>query len=90
MEVSADDDFSPVYFTVVVDTSTSRAGMINSICGGLGMSLGSLIAGQSVSDPHSPSPVVRVLISGVGISGMEASINYSVHSPYSHRYSEPL
>jgi hypothetical protein len=39
---------SPVYFTVVVDTSTSRAGMINSICGGLGLAAGSLLAGQYV------------------------------------------
>ena len=36
----------PVYFTVVVNTSTSRAGMINSICGGLGLATGSLLAGQ--------------------------------------------
>ena len=44
VEMSADD--RPVYFTVVVNTSTSRAGMINSICGGLGLATGSLLAGQ--------------------------------------------
>ena len=44
MGMRADD--RPVYFTIVVNTSTSRAGMINSICGGLGLATGSLLAGQ--------------------------------------------
>lgn len=41
--------FSPVYFAVIVNTSTAQAGLIMSLCGGLGLALGSLIAGQSVA-----------------------------------------
>ena len=37
---------SPMYFNVVVNTSTAQAGLILSVCGGLGLALGSLLAGQ--------------------------------------------
>jgi hypothetical protein len=38
----------PMYFSVVVKTSTAKAGLILSVCGGLGLALGSLLAGQYV------------------------------------------
>ncbi|KIR64125.1 hypothetical protein I312_103936 [Cryptococcus bacillisporus CA1280] len=38
----------PVYFAVIVNTSTAQAGLIISLCGGLGLALGSLIAGQYI------------------------------------------
>jgi len=37
---------SPMYFNVIVGTSTAQAGLPLSLCGGLGLALGSLIAGQ--------------------------------------------
>ncbi|KAK1925211.1 multidrug resistance protein fnx1 [Papiliotrema laurentii] len=38
----------PMYFSVVVKTSTAKAGLILSVCGGLGLALGSLLAGQHI------------------------------------------
>lgn len=48
------DVCSPLYFSVVVKTSTAQAGMILSMCGGLGLALGSIVAGQYV---HSRSSI---------------------------------
>ncbi|ORX33406.1 multidrug resistance protein fnx1 [Kockovaella imperatae] len=38
----------PVYFTVVVKSSTAYAGLMLSLCGGAGLALGSMIAGQHI------------------------------------------
>ncbi|EIW66403.1 hypothetical protein TREMEDRAFT_45829 [Tremella mesenterica DSM 1558] len=38
----------PAYFAVILDTSTAEAGVILSVCGGLGLASGSLIAGQYI------------------------------------------
>ena len=38
----------PVYFSVILNSSTAEAGLILSLCGGLGLALGSLIAGQYI------------------------------------------
>jgi hypothetical protein len=38
-----------MYFNVIVGTSTAQAGLPLSLCGGLGLALGSLLAGQYAS-----------------------------------------
>ncbi|WWD20929.1 hypothetical protein CI109_105407 [Kwoniella shandongensis] len=43
----------PVYFSVIVNTSTAQAGLIMSICGGLGLALGSLGAGHYIRSGRS-------------------------------------
>ncbi|WRT67494.1 uncharacterized protein IL334_004466 [Kwoniella shivajii] len=43
----------PVYFAVVVNTSTAQAGLIMSLCGGLGLAIGSMAAGQYIRSGHS-------------------------------------
>ncbi|WVQ81247.1 hypothetical protein IAT38_003369 [Cryptococcus sp. DSM 104549] len=43
----------PVYFAVVVNTSTAQAGLIMSLCGGLGLATGSLVAGQYIRSGRS-------------------------------------
>ena len=41
-------DISPMYFNVVVGTSTAQAGLILSVCGGLGLAMGSMAAGHHI------------------------------------------
>ncbi|WWC60765.1 uncharacterized protein I303_103341 [Kwoniella dejecticola CBS 10117] len=43
----------PVYFAVIVNTSTAEAGLILSLCGGLGLATGSMAAGQYIRSGHS-------------------------------------
>ncbi|OCF71477.1 multidrug resistance protein fnx1 [Kwoniella mangroviensis CBS 8886] len=43
----------PVYFAVIVNTSTAQAGLIMSLCGGLGLATGSMVAGQYIRSGHS-------------------------------------
>ncbi|WWC69120.1 uncharacterized protein I206_103056 [Kwoniella pini CBS 10737] len=43
----------PVYFAVIVNTSTAQAGLILSLCGGLGLATGSMAAGQYIRSGHS-------------------------------------
>ncbi|ORY30040.1 multidrug resistance protein fnx1 [Naematelia encephala] len=38
----------PVYFSVIVNTSTAQAGVLLSVCGGLGLAIGSMVAGQHI------------------------------------------
>ncbi|WVQ75495.1 hypothetical protein IAR50_005120 [Cryptococcus sp. DSM 104548] len=38
----------PVYFLVILGTTTAKAGLIISLCGGLGLATGSLLAGQYI------------------------------------------
>lgn len=38
----------PAYFSVVVKTSTAQSGLILSVCGGLGLAMGSMLVGQHI------------------------------------------
>ncbi|CAD6575001.1 MAG: hypothetical protein TREMPRED_001269 [Tremellales sp. Tagirdzhanova-0007] len=38
----------PAYFSIVVNTSTAQSGVIPSVCGGLGLAMGSMLAGQYI------------------------------------------
>lgn len=66
--------FSPVYFAVIVNTSTAQAGLIISLCGGLGLALGSLIAGQSVASSLCGQADVYLLILWSAADTSEAAI----------------
>ncbi|WWC89697.1 uncharacterized protein L201_004622 [Kwoniella dendrophila CBS 6074] len=43
----------PVYFAVIINSSAAQAGLILSLCGGLGLATGSMVAGQYIRSGHS-------------------------------------
>ncbi|WVQ99086.1 hypothetical protein IAU59_006218 [Kwoniella sp. CBS 9459] len=60
----------PVYFAVIMNTSAAQAGLIMSLCGGLGLATGSMVAGQYIRSGHSwrwlgPISLVPPIIGGV-------------------------
>ncbi|WVF71816.1 hypothetical protein IAT40_006624 [Kwoniella sp. CBS 6097] len=60
----------PVYFAVIMNTSAAQAGLIMSLCGGLGLATGSMVAGQYIRSGHSwrwlgPVSLVPPIIGGV-------------------------
>ncbi|OCF38301.1 multidrug resistance protein fnx1 [Kwoniella heveanensis CBS 569] len=60
----------PVYFAVIMNTSAAQAGLIMSLCGGLGLATGSMVAGQYIRAGHSwrwlgPISLVPPIIGGV-------------------------
>jgi uncharacterized membrane protein (DUF485 family) len=38
----------PAYFSVIVNTSTAQSGLILSVCGGVGLAMGSMLVGQHI------------------------------------------
>ncbi|WVR08996.1 hypothetical protein IAU60_006056 [Kwoniella sp. DSM 27419] len=60
----------PVYFAVIVNTSTAEAGLIMSLCGGIGLATGSMVAGQYIRSGRSwrwlgPLSLISSIVGGL-------------------------